>query len=428
MKSVLYGINPATEICYAQFDDPSTLLYATTTGDKDYRGQKVHSLGELAALDRKDIERVIICSMQVSQIATDLLEHGFNIQQIFYFDLLKEKVFPCAVSKNKAITKGDVLYAFYDLACNVPTYDVLVFAMLAEVERKILGKKYIHFCIVPNISFDENYINIQNLFAEEDTQWRVDHILKPLFKCIPSTRGVSHFAAREEAQYIVDDKEVTCFPTGYTPDSSGAHFSYLDLKKAVNKGHAVSALQAPAQARQLVDDFLEEKANGRKIVLCTIREYGALEFRNTKLDEWSKFLHELDPDEYFPVIIRDTYKCTTSSPPEISGFEEFPTASIDPCVRVALIEKAYINLSSSTGPGLVPFLIPGAAFINFMPVRENCPISTVEVFEGMGMPVGEPPFFRDNDYQWIGWCEETYENLKVNFNKLAGLLEARGQQ
>jgi len=151
------------------------------------------------------------------------------------------------------------------------------------------------------------------------------------------------------------------------------------------------------------------------------------EERNSNMRAWGDFLRDLDTTKYFPIIVRDTYVCTSLLPEYLDSYDDFPAASMDPSVRVALHERAYVSLCSSTGPGAVPFFISGASSIVFMPQIDNNPLCSKEVYDGFMSGSGKPPFFKDNENQWMAWCNEKAEEITSQFNELVDQIERSGE-
>ena len=422
MITVLYGINPLTRTYLDTCGDLNTLIFASTTGGGEYEGQKVLSLFELCDVPRELIERVVICSMQVSEITKSLLESGFNLSLLHFYDIGINEICRCSDYINEPIFEEDVLYAFYDLSCSAVGFDAIIFCSIAEIVRNDLHKKYIHFIIVPNVSRQSGYVSIQNMFQKSDVEWRLDHLLQPLFRSVENTVGITQLAAREEANcYLGAGK--SSFPKGYTPERRDWHLGWSALKKYADRGVSLSCLKAPIQACDLVDRYLEDRSQGRKVVVITLRTSALQAERNSNIEAWGGFLRQLDTTIFFPIIVADTYACTQLLPECLEPFDDFQAASMDPSVRIALHQRAYINLCTSTGPGAVPFFMSGVRSIVFMPKIENSPLTTKEVYEVFQGGNGRAPFFKDNENQWMAWCDETAENITQHFNEMVDQLE-----
>lgn len=422
MITVLYGINPLTRTYLDTIGDQNTLIFASTNGGGEYEGQKVLCLAELCDVTREQIDKVIICSMHVSEITGSLLKSGFDISLLHFYDIRSNEICRCSDYVNQPIFEEDVLYAFYDLSCFAVGFDAIIFCSIAEIVRKELHKKYIHFIIVPNVSKESGYVSVQNMFQKSDVEWRLDHLLQSLFRSVENTISVTQLAVREEAHYYLGAGK-DAFPKGYTPASRDWHMGWSTLKQYVDRGISLSCIKAPKQACDLVSHFLEDRSMGRKVVVITLRTSGVQAERNSNIEAWGGFLRQLDTTIYFPVIVSDTYSCTQVLPECLKPFDDFQAASMDPSVRIALHERAYINLCTSTGPGAVPFFMSGVRSIVFMPQIENNPLTAKDVYEVFRGGGGRAPFFKDNENQWMAWCEETAENITQNFIEMVDQIE-----
>jgi len=427
MITVLYGINPLTRTYLDTCGDQNTPIFASTDGGNEYEGQKVLSLAELCDVPREQIDKIVICSMQVSEITGSLLRSGFDIFLLHFYDIRTNEVCRCSDYVNQSISEDDVLYAFYDLSCFAVGFDAIIFCSIANILREELNKKYIHFIIVPNVSGQNGYVSVQNMFQKSDVEWRLDHLLQPLFRSVENAVGVTQLAVREEAHcYLRTGTDA--FPKGYSPESRDWHMGWGDLKEHADRGVSLSCIKAPEQACDLVDNYLEDRSQGRKAVVITLRESRVQVERNSNIEAWGGFLRELDTTNFFPIIVRDTYACTQRLPECLEPFDDFPAASMDPSVRIALHQRAYINLCTSTGPGAIPFFMSGVSSIVFMPQIENNPLTAKEVYEGFMGGQSRAPFFKDNENQWMAWCNETAENITLHFNEMVDQLERTGAQ
>lgn len=137
---------------------------------------------------------------------------------------------------------------------------------------------------------------------------------------------------------------------GAVEDEAAVHGFRSDtytVKTLVNNvrelGEKTPVLHAPPAAQDYVRKFL----GGRFPVTITLRESDYWPHRNSNLDAWLRFAHDLVWHHGEEVIfVRDTMKAHEP----IEGFNTFPLAAIDLHVRCALYEQAKANLFVSNGP------------------------------------------------------------------------------
>ncbi|ESP90414.1 hypothetical protein [Pseudoalteromonas luteoviolacea] len=406
---ILYGINGVTDLLYNNLDGDN--IIATTDGSGAFEEQPVLSLEQLT--QHRD-RNVIICSIFVDDIVASLLSIGFHIEQIFFFHMVNNQIESACDFLISPCQKEDILYAIYDLGSSIATFDATNFAVLAEAKRIELGKKHIHFIVVPKRNFQQS-IRLHAVHAEDDVNWRVNHILNPLFQCIKSTTGISYLNAREELSGILGES-AHVFPSNFSLQHTQPQMGYPEIIAQTQKGVDVAHLEAPATAKRLVDNYIQHHCADKQIITITMREYNMHEQRNSSADGWSKFLAELDTDKYYPIIIRDTYQATTPIAESLSHIEQFPLASMDLTVRVALYQRAFLNFSIPTGPAYMFYFIkpcPSIVFRTFN--EEHFSTSKVTVEKG-GFFFEQQPEFRHHDNQRVFWGEENYENITAAFN------------
>jgi len=422
--TVLYGVNDATQAYVSQYDDINKFIIVTTNGGEIFDNQTALSLEEFAHQNFDEIEKVVICSSYVCEISNSLLNVGFPLEKMFFFDTFNVELEACSKNLRPQIRPGDILYAFYDLASNWVTFDVVAFAVIAEMERRKRGKSYIHFFIVPDRSCQRDMLGAQKCQSEEERSWRIDHILQPVFRCLPATISVSNLAFREEADRIMESG-VSCIPNDFRSDKVGLHFSHMMLNEYRQKGECISVFEAPQYARDMVARYLDGFGRGRKPIVVNLREYDIQSNRNSRVNEWAKFVSSLDMNTYFPIVVRDSYRMMDELPSEFGNVSVFPFASSDYIFRVALFEQAYVSLSTTNGVFFITNFLRNTATINLIETDEDNPCMAKKAWERSGFKPGENSPLRDNDNQIIHWGADTYENILCSFQRLVRQMEGR---
>ncbi len=422
MKTVLYGLNGAAVNYINKSVKPDNFIIVTTNGNEKLAGFSSISLDNFIKYDFNKIEKLIICSSMVSEIYHSLVNCNFPENKIFCYDTYNVEISSCSNIKQQQINKADVLYAFYDLANNWVTFDSVAFGIIAEIERIKRNKKHIHFIIVPDYSCNSEFIGAYKNLSSEEKHWRINHIVKAVFSCIPTTLGVSHLAYREEADLFASS-ELSCLPDAFYSAKVSTHFAHNMLNTYLQNGYNLSVFRAPAQAKKLVTSYLSANAANKKILVINLREYDIQSSRNSRLEDWARFLQEIDTKIYFPLVIRDFYSSTEPLPDMFKGIDSFPTAAVDFAVRVALFEQAFLNMSITNGAFYVTNYLAGVAAITFIQLDDNNPCMSTQTFERCGYSIGENTKLRDNENQIIVWAEDSYENISNAFLSMIQQLE-----
>ncbi len=420
MFTILYGINAVTNNLYRDIEDKANVLIATTDGSGTFGGHRTHTLEEIAALDHEEIDRIIICSMFVDEIFNSLTRSNIPENIIFFFNIQKSKTLLCSTELSAPPVGGDTMYAMFDLAKNIASYDAVRFTILAELERKRRKKKHLHFIIVPKHWKDGSQKGINSSHDDDLVFWRMQNIVKPAFELLESTIGVSNPVFREQVSALLED-EADIFPANYSISYGGEVLTEFHYRPYIDEGYSLCVLKAPKMAYQLVDQFIEQNCAGKKLVTLTMREYANDMDRNSHLDDWAQFAHSLDKNIYHPVVVRDGFKCGEKLPDAFDGISQMPVAALNLHVRFALYDRAAINMGSNAGPAyLFPF-VPKTACAAFFEVRNHCSGTSELDLEKLGVTKGEDIYYMFEDNQILFWGEENYENFQTAFAQIASV-------
>ena len=363
--------------------------------------------------------------MCVDEIANILLQAGFPIRLLHFFDSATCSVKSCEKNLVPHVNKNDILYAIFDMSCNIASFDTLTFVVWAEMERQKRGLKYIHFIILPRISASPTTYSFRSNYSEEDERWRLSHIVLPILESVDSTLSVTKLAFREEFDSIFNTVSLNnIFPDTFLEKRHGTLIRFDELDNFSKLGRSFEIISAQKVALSLVDSFLKShQATHKKLITFTIREYDIHPERNSDYNDWVTFAKGLDPEKYFCVLIRDTYKSAEKLPEELSVFTEYPLASIDIAARIAIYQASYINLGSTNGPSYLSYFIKGTASIRFLTVSDDHFASSKETLNQPGFHYGEEPCFALSPRHIVIWETENLQTISHAFKELSYRLE-----
>src|SRR5262245_6363042 len=132
-----------------------------------------------------------------------------------------------------------------------------------------------------------------------------------------------------------------------TPKAAGGRHKKLyvpsDIVVRSRAGEAVPRLAASRRSHEFVASCL----HGIEPVTITLREAEHVPCRNSNVEAWTRFAHELEKVGERVIFVRDTAKAMEP----LNGFATFPRASIEVDIRMALYEQAKLNCFVSNGPG-----------------------------------------------------------------------------
>jgi hypothetical protein len=336
-----------------------------------------------------------------------------------------------APGRQRAAGVADVeprtLYGFYDLQVSPITYDAAWFVALADRERRRLGLDSVHFVVVPgNLNgLREERSAYDAVVDLESRRWRLHHIVIPLFTLLPAGAGFTLLPTRRAASVLRAAARAHVYPASYEPGLPVGHHpsELLDAGRAGETG--LAPLRSPVHARRLVEQWLAPRLDGRRLVTITLRDYGFMPARNSDQDAWMAFARRLEPDRYLPVLVLDTERALDSRPPALARLEIFGEASWDVAIRLALYERAFLNLGVNNGPLLMAAFSASARFLVFKMITPTVPQTTEEFMTRLGFVIGEQLPFA-GPFQRLVWEDDRLGVIEREFRAMVSRIEAAG--
>ncbi|KZN54988.1 hypothetical protein [Pseudoalteromonas luteoviolacea] len=412
MRTVLYGVCANTEAYLNSPYHTGQIILASTNGGERLGEVVSIDINLLSKIPKHEISSVVICSECLSEIIPSLTRIGFEIKDLYFYNHAQNYLTPCVDMQIPTAKVSNTLFAFYDLSQNLACYDVLYFCALANLERIKRNLQHVHFIIVPNKSLSHEEPGFHVFHECDDFTWRVEKILQGVMTCVTNNTGCTVLPYKESAQYYSDAPHT--YPADFIPGCSRNRASSEALN-SLSESHDLTYLKAPKTAHDIVQSLLKQKANNKKVVSLTLREYSNHEQRNSNVSEWMKFAQYLLDNDYFPIIIRDSYKAHLEYTCDFDQFAFMPLASLDFKVRQALYEQAFINMSISNGPTVAYNFTANCPAITFMKVDDDIPAIATSTFEKAGVEIGKDLKFRASNLQKLIWKEDTFEHLKKSF-------------
>jgi len=323
--------------------------------------------------------------------------------------------------------KSSTLYAFYDLGVAPITFDFLWFLTGAEIARERQGLKDIHIAFVPGREdgLRRERADYDRAIDAAARRARIDNILVPACALLPSVTGVTIASSREQAATLQSDAGVQVFPADYetgAPLYLGAPYC---LSAARSDGARVATLRATAFDLQEVNEWLAARGCKGKIVTITLRAYGYMEARNSNLDAWVAFARRLDREQFSIVFVPDTDQVIGGLPSELTPFTVFSEAAINVGLRMALYERAFLNLGINSGPMGLCWLNERTRYLTFKLLTHSVPQATPEYVASLGFALGESLPFATLWQKWV-WEDDELPVIEREFANMVGLIGDEG--
>lgn len=320
--------------------------------------------------------------------------------------------------------EANTLYAFYDLGVAPITFDFLWFLVGAELERQRLGLRAIHAVIVPG--------PYQGLRKEDpelehrldpSARWaRVNAVLVPACAFLPSVGGVTVANSRGQAEQLAQLARGAVFPARYEPAFPCYPGPHEPLRAAREEGASVGVLRATPADLRAVDEWLAGYGCASPIVAITLRSYDYVPARNSNLAAWIEFARRLDPARFSVVFVPDTAQCLGGSLTGLQDFPVFVEAAMMLGLRMALYQRAYLNLGVNNGPMGLCWLNDQTRYITFKMLSEAAPHTTPEYMEFLGFEIGESLPFATRWQQWV-WQDDELDVIESAFAAMLNRLE-----
>jgi hypothetical protein len=319
----------------------------------------------------------------------------------------------------------DVLFAFYDLKVAPVTFDFLWFLAAADLQRRRSGLNSIHVVIVPGPHNGvrrerDDYNAVVNA---ETRQARVHNILVQACRVLPSCSGLTVASSRREAAFLRFVIARHVLPGDYEPALPVFPGPQSCLAAARNGESGIACLRAPMEELRAIDAWARAHAGSRRMVAITLRRYGYMPARNSNLPAWVAFARRLDANRYCPVFIPDTNDTIEGLPTELRDFMVFSEAAWNIALRMALYERAFLNLGVNNGPMGLAWLNGRVCYATLKMETAGVPQSSLEFIRSFGFELGKSLPFATPLQEWV-WEDDTEEAITEAFRRLTDRIEA----
>jgi hypothetical protein len=319
----------------------------------------------------------------------------------------------------------DVSFAFYDLQVAPVTFDFLWFLAAADLERRRLRLKSVHVVIVPggHDGVRRERDDYELVIDATARQARIQNILIQACRVLPSCSGLTLATSRAEAAFLRSVVARHILPVDYEPALPVFPGPHSCLQAAHQGQGGIACLRAPAEELRAVDAWAKSHAGSRRLVAITLRRYSYMPARNSNLPAWVAFARGLDASRYCPVFVPDTNDTIEGLPKELRDFVVFPEAAWHVPLRMALYERAYINLGVNNGPMGLAWLNARVCYATLKIETADVPQSSLGFIRSFGFEPGKSLPFATPLQEWV-WEDDTEEVIAKAFRRLSQRIEA----
>ena len=326
------------------------------------------------------------------------------------------------LENNKLLSNNEKnIYGFLDLSNFRSTYDIIGFLIYCKIKSY---NKNFTLIIIKNKNKDItiNPSKENNFIGDKSVDLRTDNIVKPCLELVEDFDFKLIIAERNEInKYLCLDSEQK-IPSSSSLDKIIDWDSYyIYINDYFKKNKTIPSLKSPEYAYKLVDLYKKKNNINKKIVTITLRDSSYSPLRNSNVENWKKVYKYLEDNNYYPIILDDNENfLAQSSKNNLSEFNQYYFANVDPRIRLALYEKSYFNLSVNHGPSQLLIYSNNCNFLIFKHYvnDEVSPASLLNIKKIVGLNKGEQyPFF--SKYQKVVWETEDDADLIIKeFEKI----------
>jgi hypothetical protein len=322
------------------------------------------------------------------------------------------------------------LFAFYDLKVAPITFDCLWFLAGADLERRRRGLERVHVVIVPgpHEGVRRERDDYEAVVDPAGRQERVHNILIPACMLLPSCSGVTLAGSRREGEFLRSVLARHIFPAGYEPTLPTYPSSRPCLEAARRGEGPIAVLRSTAERVRNVERWLvAREMTGYRVVTVTLRGYNYMPARNSNIAAWTSFARGLDRQRYRVVFVPDTEETMTGIAPALHDFPLLPEAAWNVGLRMALYQRAFLNMGVNTGPMGLCWLNATTRYATLKMATPDVPQTTLAYFRELGFePGGSLPFA--TPLQRLIWEDDSRDVIERVFGELVVRIESGGDQ
>ena len=321
------------------------------------------------------------------------------------------------------------LFAFYDLKVAPVTFDFIWFLAAADLLRRRLGLLDLHIVIVPGPfhGVRDEGIDYEKVIDPPARRWRIHNILVPACALLPVPCAVTIASSRNQVAAMRAMVPGPVYPIGYETLLPNRHHPNDCLIPARTEHARIAVLRAENHALRLVNTWLAgRQIDAARLITITLRGYSYMPARNSTLDYWVAFAERLDPTRFVVVFVPDVDQTLQRPLPMLAKFLIYPEVAWNVELRMALYERAYLNLGVNGGPLSLCWFNERTRYITFRMITASVPQSTMEYARTLGFEIGESLPFATEFQEWLWDQDDSVPFIERAFNAMVTRIEAQG--
>jgi hypothetical protein len=324
---------------------------------------------------------------------------------------------------SRASIDVSTLFFIFDLQVCPIAFDVVTYMAGAEIERRRRGLARIHVLVVPGRDKGMR-LELPEYDAVVDVEarrFRLFHLVMPCFSFLPSCTGFTLCSSRQEVSAFTGVTGTNIFPADWLealPSRPQPRWVF-DASRSGEKIFPI--LTAPLAALRYVDQYIYSVASDRRVIVISLRQYKYSPARNSNLSAWAMFAQILQLQNYAVIFVMDTEEALNPLPSELRPYSVFLPGSWNLALRMALYQRAFLNLAISQGPMELCWFNEVCRYLLFFSL-DSAPLTSLEHLKAQGIDVGGDLPFAKPWQRWV-WEKDDLEIISKEFSYFLPLLE-----
>lgn len=266
------------------------------------------------------------------------------------------------------------LLAVYDLIGHGYSFDVCIFLVAAELERRKCGYDAIDVAFVAHAS-DPSSPAAPHV-KENNYRHLIYNIMLESSRLLNTVGSVFLFdnRSRFESFLTVASQYDRIFPKNYRKfiedlqgDTMAALVSYWtrEIEAGVAEKPDLFCLYPPDEQVASVRKWLKTKVYPKLPITITLREVEWRPVVNNRIEQWQRFIDSYDAEKYIFIILRDYYKMYESPILRGASVLEYSEPLVSVSLRAALYQECTLNLFVPNGCAVLAMFNNRCKYIYF---------------------------------------------------------------
>jgi hypothetical protein len=305
------------------------------------------------------------------------------------------------------VTDLGPLTVYYDFKTAPITFDFVHFIAAASAYARLAHQSKFDLVLVADAF--RNISPREKSYTLVERQWRVWNLTMEVVKIVPMIENVS-IVRRSLTSFAT-----LRYPPTYQPQRDTIiPYGIPVVKNFHDHGADVRVFRPSAYALAAAERLCPR--NGRRLFTVTLRKAGFEAIRDSRLDDWYRFVKLLESQGHDVIVVPDQDDALGGRAINQYDWRVIDVASMSIDLRLALYTRADMNYV--TNGGIIGiFLYSRVPFFWYAVAVEGSQVASDDFYRKQGIR-------RGGKYAWLGdgqemvWEPDTYDNLVMSLDRI----------